>query len=158
MWPPLEASTTESRLPWIALATILSVTPFTYMSAVSMKLTPRSSARAMMASEVASSTCLPIVMVPRHRAETFRPVRPSLRYCMSRRLLREHFRPGGDRPVLPEQLLDRRLGFRAERFGVRDHHLHALALQVEQVPQLARLHLLVGPVCRLFRRLHHQVL
>jgi hypothetical protein len=62
---------------------MVSVTPLTYMSAVSMNVTPASSARSMISIERASSTCRPKVIVPRQKAETFRPVRPSFRYSIA---------------------------------------------------------------------------
>src|SRR5690606_40150317 len=43
-----------------------------YISAVSMKLTPRSSERSRMACAAASSTCSPKVMVPRQMGDTCR--------------------------------------------------------------------------------------
>src|SRR5262245_20891893 len=51
-----------------------------------MKLTPASRACATMRCAVGSSVGPPKFMVPRHSGETFRPLRPSLRYSM--RLLR----------------------------------------------------------------------
>jgi hypothetical protein len=48
-----------------------------YISAVSMKLTPRSSERSRMAWEVFSSTCSPKVMVPRQMGVTCRSLEPS---------------------------------------------------------------------------------
>src|SRR5581483_1803935 len=48
-----------------------------------MKLMPASRAFATMRAEVASSVGPPNIMVPRQIGETFRPLRPSLRYCIS---------------------------------------------------------------------------
>ena len=47
-----------------------------------MKLMPASRALAMIRAEVASSVGPPNIMVPRQIGETFRPLRPSLRYCI----------------------------------------------------------------------------
>jgi len=48
-----------------------------YISAVSMKLMPRSRARSRMAWATASWTCSPKVMVPRQMGVTCRPLEPS---------------------------------------------------------------------------------
>src|SRR5262249_10461068 len=48
-----------------------------------MKLMPASRAFATIRAEVASSVGPPNIMVPRQIGETFRPLRPSWRYCMS---------------------------------------------------------------------------
>src|SRR5215813_3564054 len=48
-----------------------------------MKLIPDSRAFATMRVEVASSVGPPNIMVPRQIGDTFRPLRPSLRYCIS---------------------------------------------------------------------------
>src|ERR1700744_3649845 len=48
-----------------------------------MKLMPASRALATMRVEVASSAGPPNIMVPRQIGETFRPLRPSLRYFIS---------------------------------------------------------------------------
>src|SRR5689334_13024530 len=47
-----------------------------------MKLIPASRAFAMIREDVASSVGPPNIIVPRHIGEIFRPLRPSLRYCM----------------------------------------------------------------------------
>jgi hypothetical protein len=90
----LVASTTLSRAPGREanqLPMIRSVEPCVsglggtaYISAVSKKLTPRSSAKSICAWPSASVFCWPQVMVPRHTRETCRPVRPSSEYCMAR--------------------------------------------------------------------------
>src|ERR1700742_3300902 len=54
-----------------------------------MKLIPASRAFAMMRAEVASSVGPPNIMVPRQIGETFRPLRPSWRYCIFGRPSRE---------------------------------------------------------------------
>ena len=71
-----------------ARPTICSLTPREYMSAVSKKLIPASSARRMNG-RLASSGSIqgrhavdPKVIVPRQRRETRRPVRPRLTYSM----------------------------------------------------------------------------
>src|ERR1051325_10596157 len=48
-----------------------------------MKLIPASRAFAIIRDEVASSVGPPNIMVPRQIGEIFRPLRPSLRYCIS---------------------------------------------------------------------------
>src|SRR5262249_2085916 len=48
-----------------------------------MKLIPASRALAMIREEVASSVGPPNIMVPRQIGEIFRPLRPSLRYCIT---------------------------------------------------------------------------
>src|SRR4051812_40278921 len=47
-----------------------------------MKLIPASCAFAMIRFDAASSVGPPNIMVPRQIGETFRPLRPSWRYCM----------------------------------------------------------------------------
>ncbi|MGY4423070.1 hypothetical protein ACVWY2_005519 [Bradyrhizobium sp. JR6.1] len=47
-----------------------------------MKLMPASRAFATIRDEVASSVGPPNIMVPRQIGETFRPLRPSWRYCI----------------------------------------------------------------------------
>src|SRR5262249_11925368 len=47
-----------------------------------MKLMPASRALATMRDEVASSVGPPNIMVPRQIGDTFRPLRPRLRYCI----------------------------------------------------------------------------
>ena len=87
----LVAMTTWSRVvkSFSARPTISSLTPREYMSAVSKKLMPASSARRMNG-RLASSGRIqgrqavdPKVIVPRQRRETRRPVRPRLTYSMS---------------------------------------------------------------------------
>ena len=78
----LVASTTFCRAPGFfanQLPMMVSVAPqvsaragTAYISAVSTKLTPRSSERLRMACEVASSTCSPKVIVPRQMGVTCR--------------------------------------------------------------------------------------
>lgn len=77
---------------------------------------------------------------------------------MEIRLIREHLLPGGDGPVLLEQLLYRRLRFHPEGLCIRDNDLHALALQMDQDGRLAGLDLAVGPVFRLFGGCDDEVL
>ena len=83
----LVASTTFWRAPGFLanqLPMMVSVAPqvsaragTAYISAVSMKLTPRSSERSRMAWALASSTCSPKVMVPRQMGVTCRSLWPS---------------------------------------------------------------------------------
>src|SRR5579871_6916765 len=47
-----------------------------------MKFMPCSAPTAIIRSAPAWSVSLPKIIVPRHTGETFRPVRPNLRYCM----------------------------------------------------------------------------
>src|SRR5882762_7235283 len=47
-----------------------------------MKLTPASRAFATIRDDVASSVGPPNIMVPRQIGEIFRPLRPTLRYCI----------------------------------------------------------------------------
>ncbi len=53
-----------------------------YMSAVSMKLTPALKEADSTSNESASLTDYPNCIVPKHSSETFKPVRPRLRYSM----------------------------------------------------------------------------
>ncbi len=73
-------------------------------------------------------------------------------------LLGQDFGPCRHGPLLPEQLLHRRFGLHPEGLGVRDHHLHALALEIHQDGLLAGLDLIVGPVLRLLGGLDDEVL
>jgi hypothetical protein len=57
-----------------------------------------------------------------------------------------------------EQLIDGVLGLRPEGIGVRDHHLHALSLEIQQDGPLAGLDLVVGPLFRLLTSLDDEVL
>src|SRR5688500_7859477 len=63
-----------------------------------MKLTPASRAFATMRSAVASSVGPPNIIVPRQSGETFKPLRPSLRYSIRH--------PPGARWCAPDQLAD----------------------------------------------------
>ena len=83
------ATTTSSRLTprfFSACPVIRSDAPSEYVSAVSMKLIPASSARASSASASACSTVpitlnaplAPKVIVPKHSSDTNSPVEPSL--------------------------------------------------------------------------------
>src|ERR1700743_2369990 len=63
-----------------------------------MKLMPASRAFAMMRPEVASSVGPPNIMVPRQIGETFRPLRPSWRYCIR---LSSHRHSGAMRSIEP---------------------------------------------------------
>jgi hypothetical protein len=54
-----------------------------YISAVSMKLMPRSTARSRMACASRSFTCSPKVMVPRQMGVTRRSLWPSWMVCMA---------------------------------------------------------------------------
>ena len=83
----LVATTSFSRAPGCfanQLPMMVSVAPQVsalagteYISAASMKLTPRSSERSRMAWALASLTCSPKVMVPRQMGVTCRPLAPS---------------------------------------------------------------------------------
>jgi hypothetical protein len=53
-----------------------------YISAVSQKVTPASSAMSAWAWPSASVFCVPQVIVPRHSSETVRPVLPRVRVCI----------------------------------------------------------------------------
>ena len=57
-----------------------------------------------------------------------------------------------------EQLVDSRLGLLPEGIGVRDHHLHALSLEIYQDGPLAGLDLVVGPLLRLLTGLDDEIL
>ena len=72
----------------------------------------------------------------------------------ARELLGQDFLPGGHRPFLLEERLYRRLSFLAEGFRIRNHHLHALALQVDQQLGLSALQLFGGSVRGLLAGLH----
>lgn len=64
-------------VPRYAMVSLVSARAGTaYISAVSRKFTPRSTARSRMAWALASSTCSPKVMVPRQMGETCRSLRP----------------------------------------------------------------------------------
>ncbi len=92
----LVASTSLPRAPGFLanqLPMMVSVAPKVsarvgteYISAVSMKLMPRSSERSRMAWAVGSSTCSPKVMVPRQMGVTCRSLWPSWTFCMEGRL------------------------------------------------------------------------
>jgi hypothetical protein len=88
----LEASTSFWRTPgflanqWpmmVSVAPNVSARAGTaYISAVSMKFTPRSSERLRMSCDCASLTCSPKVMVPRQMGVTYRSLSPSWIVCM----------------------------------------------------------------------------
>ena len=80
--PSLLASTQRSRSPVSRRPTICSEAPRLYTSAVSMKLTPCSRALATMREASLSSVWSANIMVPRHRADTFRLLAPRRRYGM----------------------------------------------------------------------------
>ena len=93
------ARMTASRRPRRARPTISSDSPNAYMSAVSMKLMPASSAVWTMAAHSSSSRLpqAPSTMVPRQKVLTCMPVRPRVRYStvrVRRRLRRPAVRPG----------------------------------------------------------------
>src|SRR6516165_2392511 len=67
-----------------------------------MKLIPASRAFATIRVEVASSVGPPNIMVPRQIGETFRPLRPSSRYCMGKFLICRD-EDSGLAPTLREQ-------------------------------------------------------
>src|ERR1700761_8422588 len=67
-----------------------------------MKLMPASRALATMRDDVASSVGPPNIMVPRQIGETFRPLRPSWRYCMGKFLICRD-EDSGLAPTLREQ-------------------------------------------------------
>src|SRR4051794_22706349 len=83
------ASTIESRRPFSALPTISSDSPRAYTSAVSMKLTPASSARWMMRMDSSWSLLpqSPNIMAPRQSGLTYMPVRPRVRCSIAETLL-----------------------------------------------------------------------
>ena len=82
------ASRTSSRRPWRISPRISSERPSAYMSAVSMRLTPASSAwstrarasRMATPPRAAAVPASPKVIVPRASSDTRRPLRPSCRY------------------------------------------------------------------------------
>ncbi len=78
------ASTTSSRRPASALATISSDSPAEYTSAVSTKLIPASSARCMIRIDSSWSVLpqAPNIIAPRQSGLTSTPVRPSRRYSI----------------------------------------------------------------------------
>ena len=78
------ARTMSSRRPAMAWPTICSDSPPEYTSAVSMKFSPPSSARWMMAVDSSWSGFpqAPNIIAPRHSSLTCTPVAPNVRNCM----------------------------------------------------------------------------
>src|SRR5579864_6398943 len=74
-----------------------------------MKLMPASRAFATIRDDVASSVGPPNIMVPRQMGETFRPLRPSWRYCMGMSSL-----------ALPERIASLRAQAKQTRAAKRD--------------------------------------
>src|ERR1700731_2854111 len=131
----LLASTQASRDLAMARPTTSSERPSLYWSAVSMKLTPASRAKATMRSDAAASVGPPNVIVPRHSGETLSPLRPRLRDSMAAppASLRDLSSPVPDEPhaARPSHLPALRHGFTlGENFAPPEPRLY----ETEEAP------------------------